>query len=190
MANPTPTNETPRRERLLESALALFAERGYAGTSVKAIAERAGVSQGLLYVHFENKQDLLIALFERGMQDVQFTLESDVATVGVKRLGILLRRTFDLMQANRDFWRLFYTLRFQVSVAEALGPAIQLGTSTIREELARVCRDMNVPHPELEARLLFATIDGVCQHAVLEPDTYPFEDVFDVLLSKYQEVSS
>ena len=75
MTNLTATNGTSRQERLLESALELFAERGYAGTSVKTIAGRAGVSQGLLYVHFESKQALLVALFERGMQDVQSTLE-------------------------------------------------------------------------------------------------------------------
>ena len=190
MTKSTVMNETPRQERLLGSALELFAERGYAGTSVKAIAGRAGVSQGLLYVHFESKQALLVALFKRGMQDVQSTLELDASATGVEQLGVLLRRTFALIRANRSFWRLFYTLRFQPSVAEALGPVVQAGTSSIREQLERVCRDMNVPHPEMEARLLFATIDGVCQHAVHEPETYPFEDVLDALLNKYQEVSS
>lgn len=190
MSNLTSANEAPRRERLLESALDLFAERGYAGTSVKAIAERAGVSQGLLYVHFENKQALLTDLFERGMGDVQFTLEVEDGTTGVERLSGLLHKVFDLMQSNRDFWRLFYALRFQPSVAEALGDSIRIGTSKIREQLEHVCNDMGLSHPKLEARLLFATIDGVCQHAALEPDSYPFEDALEALLEKYREVSS
>ena len=181
--------ETSRREMLLGSALELFAERGYAGTSVKAITQRAGVSQGLLYVHFENKQALLLALFERGMRDVQSTLDSDASSCGVEHLKTLLYRTFDLMQENRDFWQLFYTLRFQPAVAETLGPTVQLGTATIREQLEQVCKEMNLPQPELEARLLFATIDGVCQHAALEPDTYPFREVVDALFDKYQKVS-
>lgn len=189
MTSPVTTPDQPRQERLLESALTLFAEYGYAGTSVKAIAQRAGVSQGLLYVHFENKDALLLALFERGMKDVQSTLDLDASSVGIKRLETLLRKTFELMQINRDFWRLFYTLRFQPSVAQSLGPTIYLGVTTIREQLKLVCQSLNVPHPEMEARLIFAAIDGVCQHAVLEPGTYPFESVLGVLLEKYQEVS-
>ncbi len=178
-----------RQERLLKSALELFAEYGYAGTSVKAIAQRAGVSQGLLYVHFENKEALLLALFEKSMQDVRSTLELDAAVDGVGRLELLLRKTFDLMQANRDFWRLFYTLRFQPSAVQALGSVIYSGIKSIREQLEQICQNLNVAHPETESRLLFAAIDGICQHAMLEPD-YPFERVLGALLGKYQEVSS
>ena len=166
-------------------------KRGYAGTSVKAIAERAGVSQGLLYVHFADKQALLIALFEQGMDDVRSTLAPDTSAptlVGVARLATLLHKTRDLMRANRDFWQLFYALRFQTAALEALGPVLKTGLVNLRGELESVCKDLDLPQPELEARLLFATIDGVCQHATLEPD-YPFEEVFEHLLSTYQEVS-
>lgn len=179
------TTKRSKRDLLLKSALELFAEHGYAGTSVKAIAQRAGVSQGLLYVHFENKAALLTALLEKGMADVASTLEVGAATTGLERLEALLRNVFTLMQTNGDFWRLFYTLRFQPAVAEALGPTLQVGATTIREQLGAVCRELQVSHPELEARLLFAAIDGVCQHAALEPD-YPFEDVLKTLLGKYQ----
>lgn len=190
MSDSTSSGEATRRERLLNGALALFAERGYAGTSVKAIAERAGVSQGLLYVHFANKQALLVALFERGMQDVQSTLDKSLSdsVSATEHLASLLNKTFALMQENRDFWRLFYTLRFQATALEALGPALERGLAVIREQLEEVCRDLNLPQPELEARLLFATIDGICQHATLEPETYPFKNVLDALVGKYQEV--
>ena len=184
--------EPTRRERLLESALELFAERGYAGTSVKAIAERAGVSQGLLYVHFADKQALLAALFAKGMSDVRSTLVSDTADSalsGVGRLAALLDKTYELVRTNRPFWQLFYTLRFQTAALEALGSTLQTGLAALRDELESVCKDLNLPEPELEARLLFATIDGVCQHATVEPD-YPFEEVFEHLLSTYQEVPS
>lgn len=178
-----------RQELLLESALELFAEHGYAGTSVKAIAQRAGVSQGLLYVHFTNKEALLLALFEKSMHDVQSTFEIDASANGVARLEILLHKTFDLIQMNHDFWRLFYTLRFQPATTQTLGSIMYLGIEAIRTQLEQICRDLNVAHPELEARLLFATIDGICQHALLEPDAYPFERVLEVLLGKYQQVS-
>ncbi len=177
--------DTTRREQLLRGALELFAERGYAGASVKAIAERAGVSQGLLYVHFGNKEALLRALFEREMEDVQGTLGAGAAGTGLEALETLLRAAFGVVTTNRDLWRLSYALRFQPAVSKLLEPLIGAWTASIRGQLEGVCRKMKLARPELEARLLFATIDGACQHAVLEPD-YPVEDVIVTLLDRYR----
>lgn len=53
------------RERILSTAIALFSERGYAGTSVADVCERAGVVKTALYWHFESKEGLLEAALER-----------------------------------------------------------------------------------------------------------------------------
>jgi AcrR family transcriptional regulator len=50
------------RARILETARALFAEQGYAGTSVRDIAEHLGITKAALYYHFASKQDVLAAL--------------------------------------------------------------------------------------------------------------------------------
>ena len=47
------------RKAIIENALRLFGENGYAVTSVQAIADAAGVTKGAFYHHFESKQDLL-----------------------------------------------------------------------------------------------------------------------------------
>jgi AcrR family transcriptional regulator len=59
MAQTTPTT----RERLLEAALELTREGGYAAASVAQIAERAGVSGGALYRHWSSKGELFAELF-------------------------------------------------------------------------------------------------------------------------------
>lgn len=57
-------------QRLLAAAASLFAERGYEGTSVQEIVQRAGVTKGAMYHHFESKDDLLFEIYHRmlGMQ--------------------------------------------------------------------------------------------------------------------------
>lgn len=52
---------TQTRERLLQAAAEVFAERGYDGTRVADIAAAAGVSNGALYAHFASKAELLVA---------------------------------------------------------------------------------------------------------------------------------
>jgi AcrR family transcriptional regulator len=48
-----------RRLQILETALSVFASNGFKGTSIKDIAEAAGISQGLMYHYFSSKEDLL-----------------------------------------------------------------------------------------------------------------------------------
>ncbi len=57
-----------RREQLLEIGRSVFAERGYDGTSVEEIAERAGVSKPVVYEHFGGKEGLYAVVVDREMQ--------------------------------------------------------------------------------------------------------------------------
>ncbi|HZH58018.1 MAG TPA: helix-turn-helix domain-containing protein [Metabacillus sp.] len=56
------------RKLLLESAVEIFAEFGFHGSSVEKIAEHAGFSKGAVYGHFDSKEDLFLALLERQME--------------------------------------------------------------------------------------------------------------------------
>lgn len=53
------------KERILGTALALFAERGYAGTSMRDIADALGITKGALYRHYEGKEAIFAAIVAR-----------------------------------------------------------------------------------------------------------------------------
>lgn len=53
-----------RRNSIVESALELFAEKGFNGTRTREIAKKAGISETLIFQHFKNKQELYRATFE------------------------------------------------------------------------------------------------------------------------------
>jgi AcrR family transcriptional regulator len=55
------------REALVQAALELFVEEGLSGPSLDAICERAGFTRGAFYVHFETRDDLIVAVVERAM---------------------------------------------------------------------------------------------------------------------------
>ena len=69
---PAPQQERSRRKRdaLLMSALALFAERGYEQTSIEDIARSADVAVGGFYQHFTSKRQILLVLMDRLLQEV------------------------------------------------------------------------------------------------------------------------
>lgn len=60
--------QLPRGQEVLEAGLALFAERGYHGTTVRDIARAVGIRAPGLYSHIESKQDLLKAIMDATME--------------------------------------------------------------------------------------------------------------------------
>ena len=59
----TPRKSDETRARILETALALFRERGYEETTMRAIAEQADVSLGNAYYYFRSKEQLIQAFY-------------------------------------------------------------------------------------------------------------------------------
>lgn len=53
------------KERILETALELFAQNGYSGTSMSDIAHQLGITKGALYKHYTSKQEILDSIVER-----------------------------------------------------------------------------------------------------------------------------
>jgi AcrR family transcriptional regulator len=58
-----PPDRPDRRESLMEAALACFVERGFYGTAMPQIAEKAGVASGTIYHYFDSKEALVNALY-------------------------------------------------------------------------------------------------------------------------------
>ena len=68
-----------KRERILDAAEKVFAERGFFAAKVADVAREAGVADGTIYLYFKNKDDLLVSLFEARMEVVNRTLAGAVA---------------------------------------------------------------------------------------------------------------
>ena len=76
------------RQALLDVSLELFIRRGYAGTTVRDIAKKAGISVGLMFHYFSSKQALLeahIETVERGLDSVAAILNSSETSIGTFR---------------------------------------------------------------------------------------------------------
>jgi len=110
---PAPQQERSRRKReaLLMSALALFAERGYEQTSIEDIAHHAGVAVGSFYQHFASKRQILLVLMDRLLQEASMlTLEARSAALPDIRDGIarLIRQTFTVDWAYAGAYRAWH----------------------------------------------------------------------------------
>jgi TetR/AcrR family transcriptional regulator, cholesterol catabolism regulator len=77
----TPPPEAPgSRQQILDVAIGLFFSRGYAGTSVKAIAQQVGLSTPALYWHFESKQDIFYSAMEMLLDEFMASIRAQLTT--------------------------------------------------------------------------------------------------------------
>src|SRR5215218_4972761 len=111
-----------KRERILTSALKVFAQKGFFGAKVSDVAEAAGVADGTIYLYFKSKDDLLISLFERRMQQVNDTL----------------RTAIEAVKSPRDQLRAFITTYLQLvhdepSAAEVLTIELRQSSKFMKE---------------------------------------------------------
>jgi AcrR family transcriptional regulator len=107
------TKGVPRLDResqILEIASEQFGIRGFAGTSVAAIAERAGISKPLIYNYFGSKEGLYEACLDRGGALVAEEIERIASgdAVGIERGLRTLGGMFTLLEPQRYLWRLFF----------------------------------------------------------------------------------
>ena len=98
-ANDAPPRRRPGRPRkvdsgdtkgeLIRAAVRLFAQRGFEGTSIRALAREVGLSESVLYAHFENKQAVFDAVMARfGPQDsddIFGSVDADLAVIDPPR---------------------------------------------------------------------------------------------------------
>lgn len=165
------------------AAMACFAEFGYSSVTVRKIAARAGLSVGVLYQHYPNKDALLLAAFDRSMVDVRATFALAAATPTGGQLATLVRAAAATVRDHLAFWQLGYAARHHPEITRALGPALTEWTDEIVSVLSTLLRDAGAAEPELDAVVLFAQIDGMCVHFALAPDSYPLEAVAERIIA-------
>ena len=83
-----------RRQQLIEIAKSLFAERGYDGTSIEEVAQRANVSKPVVYEHFGGKEGLYAVVVDREMSalldGITSSLTENRSRVRVERVALAL----------------------------------------------------------------------------------------------------
>lgn len=109
-------SKTPHdtRGHILRAALARFAEKGYAGTSVQEIVDAASVTKPALYYHFKNKASLYVALLDWAFDERYRLMEEAVAKGGAlaAQLTEICATSFEFIRKNRELMRLAFATTF------------------------------------------------------------------------------
>jgi AcrR family transcriptional regulator len=159
----------PTRERLLNAAVELLEEGGYAAASVAAIAKRSGVAAGALYRHFPSKAELFVEVF-RTMAELKLAALYEASSVrgsALTKLDAVVREfTCSALRQPRLAWALGYEPVDPLVDAERLAYR-----QTYRERLADLLR-LGIAAgelPEQDADLTAAALIGGISEALVSP---------------------
>jgi AcrR family transcriptional regulator len=202
MARTAMTREESRRltrERLIDAAAAVFAERGYRRASVEEIAARAGYTIGALYSNFSGKEEVLLALLEQRVAQiaeriVTAALQADTPTdklrAGAREWMEFLDDEPELYALMVEFWTIWvrddeqrphHGRRF-AAVREYIGGLIQQKADEIGVTMA-------LPPDQIGAVVL-ALADGLALQYLANPDAVPkelFPSVLPILIQALEE---
>jgi TetR/AcrR family transcriptional regulator, cholesterol catabolism regulator len=100
------------RDHIVQVATELFLQRGYEGTSVKAIATAIGISTPALYWHFPSKQDIFFAAMERTLTDFLEAVHSQLISEQPRERFVELVRAHTYYQLERQAATVAYQATF------------------------------------------------------------------------------
>jgi len=110
-----------RKSLIMRTALELFAREGYGHVSISMLSKKAGISKGLMYNYFPGKEALLKEILKEGVAEVKKSLDPDHdGVLTTSEFELFIRRTFQLMRDNREFYTTFFGLVVQPNVKALL----------------------------------------------------------------------
>ena len=172
---------TEKQIAILDSALKLFADKGFDAVPTSLIAKEAGVSEGLIFRHFQNKVGLLNAIMQAGKEKVSENLLvlKEIDDPG-ERITSIMEIPFHIPTKDYPFWRLVYSLKWQNEYYDD-----ELA-QPIRNLISEALTEMKYAEVESETELIMSYLDGFATTILLKSEVVDKDKLLKALRNKYK----
>ena len=179
------------REQLIESAARVFVEHGYHGASLALVADEAGFTTGAIYTHFEGKDELFLAVYERFARARADQLATDLDGDG--DLATRARAAADRWSAHHEQQPAFTLLALEFAVHALRHPQLRTALAahhaTVRQAAANALEQhaagtaLPLPAEQL-ATVLRELGVGLSLAQLIDPDAVP-HDLYGAFVEHY-----
>lgn len=174
------------KAKILNTALELFAKKGYSNTSISEIATAAKISKGLAYNYFESKQNLMEEVIQILFVEIgRMFVELEIIKDPFEKLHKIIDLTLDWILENADFWRLYASLLMQEETKGIVEKVAGNFMEELFNEMEKIFRKIKIKNPSAEARIFGAIIDGMSFHILFMGNAYPVAITRKFLKHKY-----
>ncbi|MCR9252782.1 MAG: TetR/AcrR family transcriptional regulator [bacterium] len=170
---------------ILDASLELFAVQGYDATSISMIAEKAGISKGLLYNYFKGKEDLLRGLIDRLNSSEADMMKDVIGNDPGQTLENVLRVFFKELRDNFQQWVFVSKLALQVDKFDFVKDLAIEKYKGYTQLLEQLLTALGEPNAKQEARLLAVMFDGIGFQYMMIKEDYPLDEIENYLINKY-----
>jgi len=172
-----------KKDEILMVAIRLFAENGYHGTSMRMIAENAGVVPSSIYNHYKSKEAIILEIAKLMRGEIEGTFDLAGGCNKVDKLEIYKKNIIRSVMEKPEFWRLIHSIRMNTRVMEIVKDEMESLQQMVSGYILSILSDRH-GHPVMEEVLIFwATIDGVVAASLLI-ENYPLENVLTKFFQK------
>lgn len=172
-------------KKIMDAAFTLIAKQGYESTTISQIAQKAGVSKGLLYNYYTSKEDMLQKMIMHALSEADKAIEKVMTSNAAPSLEILFRFYFSELKRNTDQWRLMTELTFKIDKFKFVHDLVTEKINAYIQMLELLLTQSGIANPKGEAKLLAALFDGIgIQYLVIKED-YPLKELEEYLIHKY-----
>ncbi len=171
---------------IIDAAFKLFAQVGFDKTSMASIAKEAGVSKGLIYHHFESKEQVLKAVFDSLVEKTQkIWLDHYEDATPKQLLSTIIDITVQFMRENPGWVRLIVHLSMQEDVVQGLAGHIEALRQGKAMQVKPLFEALGYEDP-LDAAFYFgAKLDGITMGWLSLGADYPIDNMIQNLKSEY-----
>ena len=173
------------RENIEKIALELFAIKGYHATSVSQIAEKAGISKGLLYNYYKNKEQLLNSVIMKVFDEIMRIIKMSEDLSAEKQIEQMIIQTIDHLKENITFWRLYLFLVHQSDVQLKLTGIWEKMRDDYMGYFVKLFEEVGSKNPVMEAMMLGTIFDGIGLNYVTAPNGFPIDEIRDYLVEVF-----
>ncbi|SDG45051.1 TetR/AcrR family transcriptional regulator [Klenkia brasiliensis] len=153
-------------DSLLDTAVAVFIERGYEATSMDTLAERLGVTKSAIYHHVRSKTELLELALDRALDGLFAVLDDAGSGPAVDRLETVVRGSVRVLTSELPFVTLLLRVRGNSEV-ESRALQRRREFDRVVTELVRACVAEGSVRPDVDpaltSRLLFGTVNSLTE---------------------------
>jgi len=169
-----------KKQIILDTALELFAEYGFHAVSTARIAKEAGVSEGLIFKHYKNKQELLNTIyFQLDEKIKEMYAGLFIQKEPEKVVEAFINIASEIKIEEYPFWKLIFKLKWNDDFYKPEE------TQPIIDRLSWALKGMNFDKPKEEAELLVHSVENIFI-SILRDGLGPNKKLLEYLKKKYQ----
>ncbi|MCP2727711.1 TetR/AcrR family transcriptional regulator [Limnofasciculus baicalensis] len=168
--------DTTTKCRILQTAQRLFARQGYNATTTRDLAAEAGVAEGTLFRHFENKKAILIELATQGWVEILTDLLTELSEMGsYKAVAQVMRRRMMRIRENADMMKVcFMEAQFHPDLRDRIQSEVIAKMSDVAEAFFQTAMDNGIyrpMNPKIVAQVFLGmfAVAGFSHNTIMEP---------------------